>query len=169
MKLAETVRSRCALVLVSVAVGATAIVAASKTCDHARRQHDAEQIKRTGLKTWRGCHQRVAKPAPSPVREASGADYHDVLYAARPAFEACMREQPEGVAYSVRAQIDASGRVRSVDVRGQNEDLSKVDLHVVKCIEQTISVLQFPPKEASVATTFITPPPPTLIANEPPL
>jgi hypothetical protein len=163
MKLAETVRSRCALMLVSAVFGATAIIAASQTCT---KRPVAKSMKTRTVQPWGGCHQRRVAPTPPPPRVPSGSDYRDVLLAARPAIEACTRKQPSGVFYEIRLPISAEGRVTSVEVRGKNKNLSKVSMKVVKCLEQAVSPLQFPAtgERTFVSTGIMTP---TLIANTP--
>jgi hypothetical protein len=169
MKLAETAGSRCALVLVSLAFGATAIVAASHRCT--KRAPVTKSMNVTTVKPWSGCKQRVVRQTPQvrEQREFSGDDYRDILMSAKFAFERCMWDQPEGVKYTLRASIGGDGRVESVDVRGEHPDLTKVDMHVVKCMEEKMSDLAFPANHTftQVSTTFITPPAPIKIANEP--
>jgi hypothetical protein len=165
MKLAETARTRWVLALVSVAFGATAIIAASRTCSKPAVAKTATQVK-----PWRECHQRkvVQQPRPRPAaREVSGEDYREKLMAVRPALEACMSNQPAGVTYTIRANIVGDGSVESVEVRGEDADLSKVDLHVVKCMERTMSRLRFPATHTftAVSTTLVTPPSPTVISR----
>ncbi len=147
MKLAETARSHWVIALASVAVGATAIIAASRTC---AKQPAPEKLG-TPVKAWRGCHQRVAAPAPRPALD--GATYRDVLLAARPAFEACTRGQPRGVFYEIRLPIGPDGHVMSVEVRGRSSEISRVSMKVVKCLEQAVSPLHFP---ATGERTFVT-------------
>ncbi|MGE3763383.1 MAG: hypothetical protein AB7L94_14080 [Kofleriaceae bacterium] len=138
MKLAETARSRWVLALASVAVGATAIIAASTTCT----KKPAAEATVTQVKAWRGCHQR--KATPPPRREPTGSDYRDVLLTAKPAFDACTKGQPAGVTYEIRMPIGGDGHVMSVEVRGVSDDLSKVSMKVVKCLETAVAPLTFP-------------------------
>lgn len=151
MKLAETAGSRWVLAVVSVAFGASAIVAASKTCHKAAA---AKTMVATQMKPWRGCHQRKARPhppAPAP-HVTSGSDYRDVLFAAKPAFERCTAGQPAGVTYEIRMPLGGDGHVMSVEVRGSSADLSKVSMKVVKCLETAVAKLQFP---ATGERTFV--------------
>lgn len=142
MKLAESARSRWVIALASVAFGATAIVAMSKTCTKPVAAKPA--IAKSEVKEWRGCKQRKARAMPAPKKEVTGSDYRDVLVAAKPAFEACTKSQPEGVTYEVRMPIGGDGHVMSVEVRGTSPDIAKVSMKVVKCIESAVSKLQFP-------------------------
>lgn len=157
--LAETVRNRWVIALASIAAAGTLVAVmpcGSETAHTPKRS--------TIVKPWRGCMQReVIKPKP-PIERVDGASYRDTLMAVRPAFEACMAKQPAGVTYTVRANIDGGGGVLSVDVRGEHADLSKVDMHVVKCMERTMSGLRFPATQSatSVSTTFVTPTSPTI-------
>lgn len=149
MKLAETVRTRWVLALVSVAFGATAIVAVTKTCTKVRANQTTMQVKKTGVKPWRACKERKAAVKPRPP---TGSDYRDVLLTAKPAFEKCTINEPAGVTYEIRMPIGPTGQVMSVEVRGVSEDISKVSLGVVKCLETTVSELQFP---ATGERTFV--------------
>lgn len=150
MKLAETVRSRWVLALVSVAFGATAIVAVSKTCTKSRSNGVRMTVEKTGVKPWRGCKQR--KAVAPPHREPTGSDYRDVLLAAKPAFDTCTTREPAGVTYEIRMPIGPAGQVMSVEVRGVSDDITKVNMKVVKCLETTVSRLRFP---ATGERTFV--------------
>jgi hypothetical protein len=150
MKLAESARSRWVIALASIAFGATAIIAVSKTCTKVPKK-DAV-IAKTGAKPWRGCKQRVMRPTPPPAKDVTGSDYRDVLFAAKPAFEACTKNQPEGVTYEVRMPIGGDGHVMSVEVRGTSADITNVSMKVVKCLETAVSKLQFP---ATGSQTFV--------------
>lgn len=142
MKLAESARSRWVIALASVAFGATAIVAMSKPCTRSTAAKPA--IVKTSVKEWRACKQRTSRPTPAPKKEVTGSDYRDVLFTAKPAFEACTKDQPAGVTYEVRMPIGGDGHVMSVEVRGTSPDIAKVSMKVVKCIETAVSTLQFP-------------------------
>jgi len=139
MKLAETARSRWVLALVSVAFGATAIIATSKTC---HKPALAKTMVATQVKPWRGCHQH--KVAPPPRHEPDGSDYRNVLLTAKPAFDACTANQPSGVSYEIRMPIGGDGHVMSVEVRGVSADITKVSMKVVKCLETAVVGLYFP-------------------------
>jgi hypothetical protein len=158
MKLAETAGSRWVIALVSVAFGATAIVAVSKTCTKSRAA-EVTAVKKTGHKQWRGCKQRNAVKLPrihpaheSRNRNPTGSDYREVLLAAKPAFDACTTTQPGGVTYEIRMPIGPDGHVMSVEVRGASADISKVSMKVVKCLETAVAPLRFP---ATGAQTFV--------------
>jgi hypothetical protein len=149
MKFAETVRTRWFLALASVAAAGTLI--AVMPCKHDR----APLVKAmTTVKPWTECHQRkvVQQAARHESTEPSGSDYRDVLLTAKPAFEACTAKQPSGVVYEIRMPIGSDGHVTSVEVRGQNADLSKVSMKVVKCLETAVAHLQFP---ATGTQTFV--------------
>jgi hypothetical protein len=162
MKLAESARSRWVLALASIAFGATAIVAVSKTCTKEPAKAATIVAKSsTGVKPWRACKERkrvATKPTRQPVAQVTGSDYRDVLVAAKPAFDACTTTEPSGVTYEIRMPIGGDGHVMSVEVRGANPDIRKVSMKVLKCLEGVVSKLQFPPtgERTFVSTTVRT-------------
>lgn len=150
MKLAETARTRWVLALASIAFAGTGTAIA---LDHIKTSDQAYVVPaKTGMKPWRGCHQRKAAPVVAPRRDPDGSDYRNVLLAAKPAFEACTAKQPSGVTYEVRMPIGPDGHVMSVEVRGASSDISKVSMKVVKCLETAVVDLQFP---ATGERTFV--------------
>ncbi|MFN0252209.1 MAG: hypothetical protein ACKV2T_35360 [Kofleriaceae bacterium] len=158
MKLAESTRSRWVLALASIAFGATAIVAVSKTCTKTKAPVVATYAKTAStVQPWRACKERKrAKPAQKPVVQVTGSDYRDVLVAAKPAFDACTATEPSGVTYEIRMPIGGDGHVMSVEVRGANPDIRKVSMKVLKCLETAVSKLQFPPTgERTVVSTTV--------------
>lgn len=147
MRFAESVRTRCALILSTLAT-AGALVYAWPT---AGAQPEAP---RRGVHSMRGCGagHRIAKVDP-PAEDP----YVVALRSARPLLEHCMANHPD---VQVRLSIDIapSGRVENVEVKTIADNLANVDLKIVKCVETAVSTLEFPvaadPKRIS---TFLKP------------
>ncbi|MBL0214402.1 MAG: hypothetical protein IPQ07_10995 [Myxococcales bacterium] len=147
MRFAESVRTRCALVLSTLAT-AGVLVYAWPTAGAAMVGP------RPAVQKMRGCGagHRVAKVDP-PQEDP----YVVTLRSARPALEQCMAKHPN-VQVRLSIEIAPSGRVENVEVKTIAHDLANVDLKIVKCVETAVSSLEFPaaadPKRIS---TFLQP------------
>ena len=149
MRFAESARTRCALVLASLVTAGLAVAAWPAA------SAETEQP-RGPVKKMRGCGAARAHAAP-PVQPQQEDPYVATLRSARPALEACMTEHP---AVQVRLAIDVapSGQVKNVEVRAMADDLAKVDMKIVKCVQGAVSSLEFPASaEPKRISTFLKP------------
>jgi len=135
MRFADSVRTRCALLLVSAA---TIGVAVHAWPTHQDRHHHGTQP----LQAMHGCGARP-RAVVAQVQPVVEDPYVATLRGARVELEKCMATHPE---MQVRLAIDVapSGKVDNVEVRTSANDLTKVDLHVVKCVQAAVSPLEFP-------------------------
>ncbi len=145
MRFAESARTCCALVLASLVTAGLAVAAWPSA------SAESEQP-RGPVQKMRGCGTKRVQ-APPPVKAED--PYVAELRSARPAFEACLTAHPVD---QVRLAIDVStaGRVTNVEVRTMADDLAKVDLQIVKCVQSAVSSLQFPASaEPKRISTFL--------------
>jgi hypothetical protein len=142
MRIAETTRS-CSL----VALGTLATVSLIAVT-WATAPSPAPEM-RSPLRPMRGCAEHVkAAPLPAPKHNS----FADTLIDAREALTACMKNTPVDVRLSV--EISEAGRATSVEVKALTDDVSQLDLHVVKCLDGVVSGLSFPrgPNAVRVST-----------------
>jgi hypothetical protein len=140
MRIAEIGSTRAMIVLGALSVGA--LVAATWECATPQRTHDPRPVR-----PMRGCGQakaRVVTPPAAPHRNG----HADALIAAREDLSACMQQQ--AVAIRLSLDISAEGRVTNTEVKAMSDDLAKLDLRVVKCVNAVVSPLQFPTGTAPV-------------------
>lgn len=142
MRIAETTRS-CSLVALS-AVASLSLVAVT----WATAPAPAPTV-RTPLQPMRGCGGPVAKAPLAPPKHNSFAD---TLIGARESLTACMKNQPVDIRLSL--EISEAGRATSVEVKALTDDVSQIDLRVVKCLDGVVSGLTFPrgPNAVRVST-----------------
>ncbi len=138
MRFAEIVSTRAMIVVGALSVGT--LIAATWECAKPARTHEPRPVK-----PMRGCGQARARALPPPVPVAAPVQrngYADTLIAARDSLSACMTNQK----VSVRLTLDISpaGRVTNVQVKANTDDVSQLDMHVVKCLNTAVSPLQFP-------------------------
>ncbi len=132
MKLAELVGTRTALLLATVATGAV-LVAAWPT---AAAEPPAP---REPVRAMHGCGTRAARPTPPPVEDP----YVVTLRSARDGLSACVADHPD-LQVRVAIDVDLDGSVTDVEVRAISDDLAKIDLGIVKCVQRQVSSLTFP-------------------------
>jgi len=142
MRFAESTGSR-AMIVIS-ALGTLALVAATWECEAPARKAEVRQT----VRPMRGCNQARARVAPPPAAPVRRNGHADTLIAARDALSACVRDQT--VAVRLALDISAEGRVTSVEVKAMTEDLARLDMHVVKCLQSAASPLAFPRGDAAV-------------------
>jgi hypothetical protein len=146
MKFAESAGLRCALVLATLATVGALVVA---------RPH-AAAARRSAVTPYHGCgagHRvaRVETPVPPPPEDP----YVVTLRSASDALQVCMAKHPD-VQVRLAINISPSGRVSNVEVKTLTDNLSHVDLHMVKCVETAVSSLEFPATgEAERISTFL--------------
>jgi hypothetical protein len=132
MTIAETTRS-CSLVALA-AVGTLSLVAVT----WATAPSPAPSVRRV-VRPMRACAEHlVPPPAPAPKHNS----FADTLIGAREALTACMKNTPVDIRLSI--DISAAGRATSVEVKALTDDVSRIDLHVVKCLDGVVSGLTFP-------------------------
>lgn len=136
MKLAESVGTRCALLLSTVATVATgAMLVMAWPCARA-----APVAPREPIRAMHGCGAKAARvAAPAPVEDP----YVVTLRSARDGLSACVGDHPE-LQVRVAIDVDLDGSVSNVEVRAISDDLAKLDLRVVKCVQTQVSSLKFP-------------------------
>lgn len=142
MRFAEIVSTRAMIVVGALSVGT--LIAATWECTK-----PAPVVKQQPVRPMRGCGQTRVRPAPPPVVAPIPHNSHaDVLIAARETLSACMTNQK----VSVRLALDISpeGRVTNVVVKANTDDVSQLDMHVVKCLNSAVSPLVFPRGDATV-------------------
>ena len=156
MRIAETTRTRSLIALATVSTLALAGVFVASTQATSATPHARA---RTPITPMRGCgaSPRVARPPaarPSVHPQGTTASFRDVLWGARDQLQACVTHGSVG--YRLMLEIAPTGKVRSVEVKANADDLSKVDLKVVKCLETAASPLVFPqaPHEVRMSTTI---------------
>jgi hypothetical protein len=149
---AESARTRCALLLATAVTAGTAIVAVATSAPAAADQPRAPVHK------MRGCNTKARARAEAPPPSAPTEDpYVAALRSVAPALEACMTGHDE---LQVRLAVDigAGGAVTNVEVKTIADDVSAIDLKVVKCVQTVVSPLQFPATGASTRiSTFLRP------------
>jgi len=125
-------------------LGMLALVAATWEREAPVRKAEIRQQ----VRPMRGCNQARPRVATPPVAEVKHNGHADTLIAARDALTACMRDQT--VAVRLALDINPAGRVTSVEVKALTEDLAKLDMHVVKCLQRAASPLTFPRGDVAV-------------------
>lgn len=133
MKFAESAGVRAALVLSALASGA--LLVAALPCGAAQDKPAA----RERVRPMTGCGAR-AKVAP-PVQAED--PYVVTLRSARDGLATCIADHPE-LQVRVAIDVDLDGSVSNVEVRAISDDVAKIDLRVVKCVQTQVSSLQFP-------------------------
>ena len=133
MRFAESTGSRSMIAFSAVSV--FALIAATWETATPARTHESRPVR-----AMRGCNQ-AAPRAVVPV-EPHRNRHADTLIAARDSLSACMRDQR--VAVRLALEINATGRVTSVEVKALTDDLAKLDMHVVQCLQRAASPLVFP-------------------------
>lgn len=148
--LAESARTRCALLLAATVITGTAIaaVATSRT--------DAAPEPRAPVHKMRGCGTKArAAEAPAPVQAED--PYVATLRSARTALDACMKGHDE-LQIRLAVDIGADGRVTNVEVKTIAKDVAAIDMKVVKCVQTAVSPLEFPATGNSTRiSTFLRP------------
>ena len=148
---AESAGTRCALLLATAVTAGTALVAVATSSPAARAEEPRAHVHK-----MRGCGTKARAAQARPPVQAEDP-YVATLRSARPAFEACLEGSPD---VQVRLALDLSpeGRVSNVEVRTMAEDLAKVDMKIVKCVQTAVSGLQFPASDAPKRiSTFLRP------------
>jgi len=136
MRFAEIVSTRAMIVVGALSVGT--LIAATWECSKPARAHEPRAVT-----PMRGCGQARVRPAPPPVvAPVQRNGYADTLIAARDSLSACMTNQKVSVRLSL--DISPAGRVTNVMVKANTDDVSQLDMHVVKCLNTAVSPLQFP-------------------------
>jgi len=151
MTLVESVRSRWFLGLAAVAFAGSVAAVALQPCPHAA----TKSVQHRKVSTPRACREWTRTAAPVQ-RAITGADYRDVLVTAKPALDRCIQKAKRDVTYSLTAYIRMDGTVEKVDVKAESNNLRKVDLKAVQCIESAVSRTKFPAANAPkmVSTTL---------------
>lgn len=140
MRFAESTGSRAMIAFSAVSV--FALIAATWEPASPARTHESRPVR-----PMRGCNQAAPRAVAPPV-EPHRNRHADTLIAARDALSACMRDQH--VAVRLALDISATGRVTSVEVKALTDDLAKLDMHVVQCLQHAASPLVFPRGTAPV-------------------
>lgn len=152
--LAESARTRCALLLATAVTAGTAIVAVATSSSRAAPDP------RTPVHKMRGCGTRVrAAEAAAPVQAPPAVEdpYVAALRSVAPALDACMKGHDE---LQVRLAIDIgpTGGVENVEVKTIAKDVAAIDMKVVKCVQTVVSPLTFPGTGSSTRiSTFLRP------------
>jgi hypothetical protein len=146
MRFAESARTRCALVLSTLLTGYLAIAAWPKAAARA-------EAPRPPVHKMHGCGAK-AHVAPPPVQAED--PYVATLRSVREPLTACLGGD-HAVDVRLAINIAPDGSVKSMEARTISNDLSKVDLHVVKCLDSVVQPLVFPeaPSERRIST-FVT-------------
>ena len=142
MRIAETTGSRATIAISALSVFAL-IAATWETA--APRAHESRPVR-----PMRGCNQARTRAVPPPIApaEVQHNGHADTLIGAREVLSACMRDQTVPVRLAL--EISAAGRVTSVEVKALTDDMTKIDMHVVKCLDTAASPLVFPRGDAAV-------------------
>lgn len=157
MMFAETASSRPLVNVAAMGAGLIAgmVIALTSTPTEPPPQ---QQRVRTPITPMRGCAERAARVAP-PARVHHGdptLSYRDVLVEARDRLQACVTG--DGVGYRLALVIAPTGKVSSVEVKADAEDISQIDLKAVRCLERAVSPLAFPQAPHDVRmSTYISP------------
>ena len=140
MRIAEITGSRAMIVIGALSV--FALIAATWETSSPVRTHESRPVR-----PMRGCKEARARVVAPPV-EPHRNGHADTLIAARDSLSQCMR----GHSVPVRLALDisAAGRVTSVEVKALTDDLAKLDMHVVQCLQHAASPLLFPTGTAPV-------------------
>jgi hypothetical protein len=140
MKFAETTGSRS-----MIAISALSVVALSAAIWAAATPAPSQEPR--PVRPMRGCG--TAKPrAVAPPVQAHRNGHADTLIAARDSLSVCMRGQ--SVPVRLALDISATGQVTSVEVKALTSDVTKIDMHVVQCLQHAVSPLVFPAGTAPV-------------------
>ncbi|MBA3452164.1 MAG: hypothetical protein H0T42_03585 [Deltaproteobacteria bacterium] len=140
MRFAETSGSR-AMIAVS-AISVFALIAASWDTAAPAPSHQPRPVH-----AMRGCNQAKQRVIAPPV-ESPRNGHADTLIGARDALSECMRDR--SVPVRLALDISATGKVTSVEVKALTDDLAKIDMHVVQCLQHAASPLVFPRGTAPV-------------------
>jgi hypothetical protein len=132
MKFAESVGTRAALVLSTLATGALLALAWPTAAAE-------KPVSREPVRKMHGCGARAAVPAPAPVEDP----YVVTLRSVRDGLAACIADHP-ALQVRVAIDVDLDGSVSNVEVRAISDDVANIDLRVVKCVQTQVSSLQFP-------------------------
>jgi hypothetical protein len=132
MKFAESVGTRAALVLSTLATGAMLVIAWPTAA--AEKPAPRERVSK-----MHGCGARAARVAHVQTEDP----YVVTLRSVRDGLAACIANHPD-LQVRVAIDVDLDGSVSNVEVRAISDDLAKLDLHVVKCVQTQVSSLQFP-------------------------
>jgi hypothetical protein len=136
MRFAETGSTRAMIVVGALSV--LSLAAATWELAPAPRAHEPRPVR-----PMRGCGQtRRAVPPPVVAPVEHHNNHADTLIAARDALTSCMHGQT--VAMRLALDINAAGRVTSVEVKAMTDHLAQMDMHVVKCVNAVVSPLVFP-------------------------
>ncbi len=142
MNSAETTGSRS-----MTAICALSVVAVSAAIWAAATPAPAPAPEPRSVLPMRGCG--TAKPrAVAPPVQAHRNGHADTLIAARDSLSVCMRGQ--SVPVRLALDISATGQVTSVEVKALTSDVTKIDMHVVQCLQHAVSPLVFPQGTAPV-------------------
>jgi len=137
MKFAESVGTRAALVLSTLATGAMLVLAwPTAAADHSSKM----AASREPVRKMHGCGARAAAVTP-PVQAED--PYVVTLRSARDGLAACIADHPD-LQVRVAIDVDLDGSVSNVEVRAISDDVAKIDLRVVKCVQTQVSSLEFP-------------------------
>ena len=132
MKFAESAGTRTALVLSTLATGAMLVLAWPTAA--AEKPAPREPVSK-----MHGCGARAPKVAPAQAEDP----YVVTLRSVRDGLAACIADHPD-LQVRVAIDVDLDGSVSNVEVRAISDDLAKLDLHVVKCVQTQVSSLRFP-------------------------
>ncbi len=140
MRFAETTGSRS-----MIAVSALSVLALSAAIWAAATPAAVHEPR--PVRPMRGCDTAKPRAVASPV-QAHRNGHADTLIAARDSLSVCMRGQ--SVPVRLALDISATGQVTSVEVKALTDDVTKIDLHVVQCLQHAVSPLVFPQGTAPV-------------------
>jgi hypothetical protein len=149
---AESARPCCALLLAAAVTAGTATVAIATSSSAPKADEPRAHVHK-----MRGCGTkgRAAEAARPPVQAED--PYVATLRSARPAFEACLDGFP-GVQIRLALDLTPAGKVENVEVRTMADDVSKIDMRIVKCVQTAVSGLTFPASDAPKRiSTFLRP------------
>lgn len=140
MRFAEITGTRGMIAISALSV--FALVAATWECATPTRTHEPRTVR-----PMRGCGHAKARAVAPPVH-AHRNGHADTLIAARDGLSVCMRDQTVPVRLAL--DISATGQVTSVEVKALTDDLTKIDMRVVQCLQHAASPLVFPAGTAPV-------------------
>lgn len=149
--LAESARTRCGLFLATAVTAGTAILAIATSSPA-----PSSEEPRGPVHKMRGCGTRARAAQAAPPVQAEDP-YVATLRSARPALEVCMRGA-DGVQVRLALDLSAAGVVENVEVRTMADDVAKIDMRIVKCVQSAVSGLAFPTADAPKRiSTFLRP------------